>query len=491
MIRKQARLRNHPNVLACEHPNHDDPAKLQNKDQRRDRPQRHNRVLKAKAEDPDEERREHGIDKGEKFCPFHERKGHELIECKAFGEKSLDDKTKWIKNAGLCFRCLIGKHCTRQCKENVKCYKCKSNRHPTILHKERVEQHDGEEFGIYHPKKPDQIRVVFDSSCEYKGASLNKELLVGPDLMNSLLGVLMRFRQESVGVMCDVEQMFHLFYVDPAHRDFLRFLWFKDNDPSQEIIEYKMTVHLFGNSPSPAVATFGMRKAANDGEEKHGADVKKFICEDFYVDDGLTSQPVEKDAISLVKGAQAALATANLRLHKVASNSIEVMEAFSAEDRATIVRDLDLRQDTLPAQRTLGVQWDLEKDVLTFSVNLPNKPFTRRGVLSVVNSIYDPLGLAAPVVLVGKLLLQHLVVLGKKKQKDKPLGWDEPLPDDSNLRWQSWRTELPALENVSVSRCYHPRNFGRVTRSEIHAFSDASKDAIATAVYLKQVNEEG
>ena len=203
--------------------------------------------------------------------------------------------------------------------------------------------------------------------------------------------------------------------------------------------------------------------------------MKKFICEDFYVDDGLTSQPVEKDAISLVKGAQAALATANLRLHKVASNSIEVMEAFPAEDRATIVRDLDLRQDTLPAQRTLGVQWDLEKDVLTFSVNLPNKPFTRRGVLSVVNSIYDPLGLAAPVVLVGKLLLQHLVVLGKKKQKDKPLGWDEPLPDDSNLRWQSWR--IPALKNVSVSRCYHPRNFGRVTRSEIHAFSDASKDS--------------
>ena len=113
----------------------------------------------------------------------------------------------------------------------------------------------------------------------------------------------------------------------------LRFLWFKDNDLSQEII------HLFGNSPSPAVATFGMRKTANDGEEKHGADVKKFICEDFYIDDGLTSQPVEKDAIRLVKGTQAALATANLRLHKVASNSIEVMEVFPAEDRATIVRE--------------------------------------------------------------------------------------------------------------------------------------------------------
>ena len=45
-------------------------------------------------------------------------------------------------------------------------------------------------FGVYHPRKPDQIRVVFDSSAEFQGVSLNKELLPGPDLMNSLSGVL-------------------------------------------------------------------------------------------------------------------------------------------------------------------------------------------------------------------------------------------------------------------------------------------------------------
>ena len=108
-----------------------------------------------------------------------------------------------------------------------------------------------------------------------------------------------------------------------------------------------------------------------------------------------------------------------------------------------------------------------------------------------MNSIYDPLGLATPVILVGKLLLQQLVILGKKKQGDKPLGWDDPLPADLSLHWQCWKNELPALENVSASRCYHPKGFGHVTRSEIHAFSDASKDAIATAVYLKQINEKG
>ena len=102
-------------------------------------------------------------------------------------------------------------------------------------------------FGVYHPKKPTQIRVVFDSSAEFEGVSLNKELLSGPHMMNSLLGVLIRFRTETTAVMCDIEQMFHSFHVNPSHRDFLRFLWFEDNVIGKPIVEYRMNVHLFGN----------------------------------------------------------------------------------------------------------------------------------------------------------------------------------------------------------------------------------------------------
>ena len=47
------------------------------------------------------------------------------------------------------------------------------------------------------------------------------------------------------------------------------------------------------------------------------------------------------------------------------------------------------------------------------------------------------------------------------------------------------------LENIHVPRCYHPKDFGRVVRSEIHSFSDASKDGIGVATYLRQVNESG
>ena len=93
-------------------------------------------------------------------------------------------------------------------------------------------------FGVYHPQKPDKIRVVFDSAVESKGTSLNKVLLPGPDLKNNILGVLLRFRQDIVGFVADIEQMFHSFLVQKQHRDLLRFFWYKDNDPNGELTEY-------------------------------------------------------------------------------------------------------------------------------------------------------------------------------------------------------------------------------------------------------------
>ena len=55
-------------------------------------------------------------------------------------------------------------------------------------------------FGVHHPKKPNQIRGVFDSSAVYEGTSLNSVLMSGPDLTNNLVGILTRFRKDAIGV---------------------------------------------------------------------------------------------------------------------------------------------------------------------------------------------------------------------------------------------------------------------------------------------------
>ncbi|KAK3739906.1 hypothetical protein QZH41_016995, partial [Actinostola sp. cb2023] len=52
-------------------------------------------------------------------------------------------------------------------------------------------------------------------------------------------------------------------------------------------------------------------------------------------------------------------------------------------------------------------------------------------------------------------------------------------------RWQCWRGSLKDLEKISIPRCYRPQEFGTIVRAELHAFCDASQDAITAAVYLR------
>jgi hypothetical protein len=88
---------------------------------------------------------------------------------------------------------------------------------------------------VVNPNKPDKVRIVFDCAAEYAGTSLNKRVLQGPDLTNSLLGVLLRFREKQVAIMGDIEGMFHQVKVSPQHRDVLRFLWWPEGDVTKNL----------------------------------------------------------------------------------------------------------------------------------------------------------------------------------------------------------------------------------------------------------------
>ncbi|KAK3728019.1 hypothetical protein QZH41_000113 [Actinostola sp. cb2023] len=334
--------------------------------------------------------------------------------------------------------------------------------------------------GVYHPKKPDKIRVVFDASAEFKGESLNRHLLQGPDLTNNLAGVLCRFRKEPIALMCDIEGMFHQVKVNVEQRNLLRFLWWEDGDIDKDLIEYRMTVHLFGAGSSPGCSNFALKTTADDNQEQFGSEAAEFVRNDFYVDDGLKSVAGVKEAIGLIENTKALCTEGGFNLHKFVSNSKEVIEAVPKEQRAKGIKDLDLTKDHLPIERALGVQWCVESDQLQFRVELKDRPLTRRGILSTVSSIYYPLGIVAPVLLVGKRLLQELC-------KDKA-GWDEKVPDSIRPRWERWRSELHSLADLNIPRCYKPDNFGECTSVELHNFSDASLIGYGQCTYLRMVN---
>lgn len=113
--------------------------------------------------------------------------------------------------------------------------------------------------------------------------------------------------------------------------------------------------HVFGNSPSPAVTIYGLRRAAMHGEREHGAEERNFIKSNIYRDDGLSSFPTDKKAISILKSTKATLAESSIKLHKIASNICVVMEAFPPEERAKSLVDLEPAVDPLPLQRSLDL----------------------------------------------------------------------------------------------------------------------------------------
>lgn len=166
----------------------------------------------------------------------------------------------------------------------------------------------------------------------------------------------MRFRSDKVAMTADVQQMFHCFRVRKDHGNYLRSMWYRDNDPSNEMVDYRMNVHVFGNRPSPAVAPYGLKKIAALSSEEFGRDVASFVTSNFYVDDGLALTDTSEEAMDLMTRTQNALkVNGNLRLHKIASNSVSVMKTFPKDDLAKGLKEGKINQGSLPVQQGLGL----------------------------------------------------------------------------------------------------------------------------------------
>ena len=111
-----------------------------------------------------------------------------------------------------------------------------------------------------------------------------------------------------------------------------------------------------------------------------------------------------------------------------------MIDSIPQDERSKVLQNLDLTKDVLPVEHALGVQWCVESDSVQFRVELKDQPLTRRGILSTVSSMFDPLGLLAPVVLTGKKILQEL-------SRDRA-GWDDSIPEPLRARWERWRGDL-------------------------------------------------
>ena len=336
--------------------------------------------------------------------------------------------------------------------------------------------------GVTNPHKPGKIRVVFDAAAKSRGVALNDALLRGPDLVNDLVGVLVRFRQGRVALAADIKQMFHQVRVQPSDRDALRFLWWPRGDTSQPPQVYRMAVHVFGATSSPSCSAFALRRAALDQRGEFPTMATDTVLKSFYVDDCLKSVETSDEAKQLIEGLTRMLANRGFALEKWMCTDHHVMETVPKNIRSGSTRTF-IHTDHLPQERALGLAWDLEADGFRFEVQQLRKPVTRRGILSEVSSIFDPLGLVAPVILPGKLLLQELC-------RDD-LKWDDSPSQSQAARWRRWVSSLDALKFTTIPRHYAAGLTAGVSEAQLHVFADASEHGYGACAYLRLTDATG
>ena len=331
--------------------------------------------------------------------------------------------------------------------------------------------------GVYHPNKPGKIRVVFDCSADFKEISLNKKLMDGPDLANQIVGVIIRFHEESVVIMGDIESMFHQVLVPENDRRLLRFLWRANHDIRGTVEGFEMKLHVFGATSSPSCCNYAVKRTAVDNEKKYHPDVVTTLQQIFYVDDLLKSVKDVKTAIRLLYEIIGMCASGGFKLTRVIRNRVKVLQSVTETERRKGVKNIDFNNGIdLPTERALGVKWNIENDQLGFTVNLGDKQFTRCGMLSTISKSYDPRGLAAPFLLKGKIILEDLC--------KNNYSWDENVPSIFIKDWESWKIQLYLLENVVMKRCFKPPIFGKIACCSLHHFLDASQNGYGQVSYL-------
>ncbi|XP_038117199.1 uncharacterized protein LOC119769295 [Culex quinquefasciatus] len=280
--------------------------------------------------------------------------------------------------------------------------------------------------------------------------------------------------------------MFHQVRVHPDDQHCQRFLW-NNGAPGSTPSVYVMQVMTFGASCSPSCAQFVKNINAERFAEDSPA-AAKAIINDHYVDDMLSSVETEQEAIKLASSVRDIHGQGGFEIRGWRSNSKAVLAALNSQE----CEDKNLSEASqFSTEKVLGMWWDSSTDTFTF--RLPTKPDkdllnglrvpTKKEVVRVLMSIFDPLGLLANVLMFLKVLIQEIWRSG--------IGWNATITPEQYEKWLVWLKVIEKVEAVSIPRCYRQiTSSSSKTNVQLHTFVDASTNGCATVAFLRFEEED-
>ena len=342
-------------------------------------------------------------------------------------------------------------------------------------------------------------RIVSNSALINRtcGKSLNQILMKGPNCLNNLNKVLIRFRSYDTALLFDLSKAYNHLFTGLIEK-FIRLIVWRDCDSSAEWRTYGFECTAFGDL-SAAVQLEVAKKLCAEAGIEIDQEASDRIKHDTYVDDGATGGDAEQ--VSRFRGQRDADGKYNGTIPQIlglGGLDIKAMMVSGEEDQEAI--------DKLGKQ-VLGIDYDVGNDEFLFPLQVhvhPKKHGVRAGdpvtlenisdldqvkltpriLTGLVNSFYDPLGLTCIWLIKFKLLLKKLTL-----PEYCHLSWDDVIPDDLAMEWKSLIVETLDIGTVRFPRAFRPKN--AVGNPEYIGFWDGSLLAWACAVYCRYALQDG
>lgn len=340
-------------------------------------------------------------------------------------------------------------------------------------------------FGVQSAHKPGKLRVVFDAAASVNGTSLNDVLIKGPDMNRLLISIMYQFRMRAIGVCADIAEMFLQVSIQPSDRSAQRFLW--RTDVNRQPDTYEMCVMTFGATCSPTSAQYVKNINASQFEREHPM-AAEAIRSSHYVDDFVASFDNEDDAVDVTKNIVAIHKRGGFVLRSFVSNSTAVLGRLGVDDVNN--QQINMQLEPNATDKILGLRWCTATDDFVFTMRFDRvdgevmagirRP-TKREMLSVSMSVYDPFGFLADYMLHAKLMIQHLWRTGT--------GWDELVPENIGRTWQLWCADFERVKLLRIPRCFSTALMVS-TNVQLHVFADASEQAFSAVAYWR-IEHEG
>ncbi|XP_072403133.1 uncharacterized protein [Diabrotica undecimpunctata] len=322
-----------------------------------------------------------------------------------------------------------------------------------------------------------KLRVVFDGSMKTtSNLSLNDIMLPGYTVQRELFDILINFRLFKYCIVADLRHMYRQIRVNPEQVFLLNILW--RDSPQEDLKCLQLETVTYGLNNSGFLSTRCLKELAQKHSDKFPL-ASNALLNCCYIDDVLYGCNDFETLFEIHRQLTECLNLACFSLHKWCANSPEFLAGIShISNEASYVINPENHTNKI-----LGLCWNSHSD--HFSVLVPKvtvkDTYTKREVLSLIASIYDPIALINPVVVSAKLIMRKIWL--------ERSNWDDHLSPNLLTEWNLFLQTLPHLSNLKIPRLL--QNSSNVTSTQIHGFLDASLSAYGACVYLRTSHENG